>query len=88
MAVVTLNDYHLSNTALESTGFVLDLGVTISKVRWPKGTKIPDFICSAYRKIKSEILPKISDFTFSTYRKIKSEILPQISDLIVSTTEK
>ena len=51
-------------------------------VRWPKGTKISDFIFSAYRKIKSEIFPKISDFIFSTYKKIKSEILPKISDFI------
>ena len=54
-------------------------------VRWPKGTKISDFIFSAYRKIKSEIFPKISDFIFSTYKKIKSEILPKISDFIFST---
>ena len=42
-----------------------------SFIRWPKGTKISDFIFSAYRKIKSEIFPKISDFIFSTYKKNK-----------------
>ena len=54
----------------------------MSVLRWPKGTKISDFIFSAYRNIKSEIFPKISDFIFSTYKKIKSEILPKISDFI------
>ena len=43
-------------------------------VRWPKGTKISDFIFSTYRKIKSEIFGKISDFIFLYVEKIKSEI--------------
>ena len=54
-------------------------------LRWPKGTKISDFIFWAYRKIKSEIFQKISDFIFSTCKKIKSEILPKISDFIFLT---
>ena len=59
--------------------------ITYRKVRWPKGTKISDFIFSAYRNIESEIFPKFSDFIFSTYKKIKSEILPKISDFIFLT---
>ena len=59
--------------------------VTHGQVRWPKGTKISDFIFSAYRKIKSEIFQKISDFIFSTCKKIKSEILLIISDFIFLT---
>ena len=53
-----------------------------------KGQKFQNLIFSAYRKIKSEILPQISDFIFSTYRKIKSEICGKISDFIFLYAEK
>ena len=54
----------------------------ICLLRWPKKTKISDFIFSAYRKIKSETPLQISDFIFQYVKNIKSEILPKISDLI------